>query len=134
VRPDLFNRCSIKLGGIFNDTWLVLGPYFIDDSYIDFICSGTFKQSFAFLVKSVLDICRDQVDDCGESGFGLRRVGCAVYREAPGWFCRLEPVTKIFQMVWKPGIRDSCLLKLWNDEDGEMIKGERQSKYVYRCQ
>ena len=77
VRPDLFHRCSIKLGGIFNDTWLVLGPHFIEDSYIDFICYRTFKQSFMFLVKSLLDICRDQVDDRGESGFGLRGVGCA---------------------------------------------------------
>lgn len=73
---------------LLGHTRLVLSPHFIEDSYVVFICSDTFlEQSLVFLVKSILDVCRDKVDYRGESGFGLRGVGCAVNCEAPGWIC-----------------------------------------------
>lgn len=77
-----------------------------------------------FFVKSGLDVRRDQVDDRGGSGVGLRAIGCPIYGETPGWFGRLEPVTKIVQMIWKPWI------EVWHDEDGEMVDDERQSSFV----
>lgn len=108
MRPGLVYRCSVELGSIFNDTQLVLGPQFIEDSYVDFSCSAaSLEEGLVFLVKSILDVCRDKVDYRGESGIGLQSVGFAVNCEAPSWFGQLEPVIEGAQMKWKPGIQVS---------------------------
>lgn len=100
---ELVYRCSVELGSIFNDPWLVSGPDFIPESDVVLICPGVeLTGSIVITVESMLHVLRGEVDHTRESGVGLGSVGRPVDGVAPGGLRVMKPFIDVTNGTWKP--------------------------------